>query len=103
MLGVNSKHHFGSWHGKPAVAGAAEKIAQGFDSSSWRRLSAGDGTKGARLHDRAHLELAYLDAVEYNEERSGLRTRGLLILCTISDGDLAFFMTWCPAETGDPG
>ena len=27
-------------------------------------------------------------------------TRGLLIRRTISDGDLAFFTTWCPAGTG---
>ena len=59
-----------------------------------------EGTKGARLHDWAYLELADLDAGEYDEERSGLGTRGLLIRCTVANGDLAFFTTWCPAGTG---
>jgi len=100
VLGVKSDHHFGSWHGKPAVAGRVDEIARDLDPLAWRRLSAGDGTKGARLHDWAYLELADLDAAEYDEERSGLWTRGLLIRRTISDGDLAFFTTWCPAGTG---
>src|ERR1035437_10115853 len=71
--------HFGSWRGKPPVAGAAAQIAQGLASSAWRRLSAGEGTKGTRLDDWAYCELADLDAAEYDEERSGLWTRGLLI------------------------
>src|SRR5215211_7353885 len=100
VLGVKSDHHFGSWHGKPAVAGSADEIARGVDPSAWQRLSAGNGTKGARLHDWVYCELADLDASEYDEERSGLWTRGLLIRRTISDGDLAFFSTWCPAGTG---
>ena len=99
VLGVNSNHHFGSWLGKPAIAGTADEIARDIDPSAWQRLSAGDGTKGARLHDWAYFELADLDAAEYDEERSGLWTRGLLIRRTISDGDLAFFTTWCPAGT----
>lgn len=62
-------------------------------------------TKGARLHDWAYCELADLDADEYNEKKSGLWTpnlwtRGRLIRLNISDGDLAFFTTWCPAGTG---
>jgi SRSO17 transposase len=100
VLGVNSNHHFGSWLGKPAVAGTADQIAQGLDPAAWHRLSAGEGTKGPRLHDWAYIELADLAAAEYDEERSGLWTRGLLIRRTISDGDLAFFTTWCPAATG---
>src|SRR5665811_1883095 len=86
--------------GKPPVAGAAEEIAQGLASSAWRRLSAGEGTKGARLDDWAYCELADLDAAEYDEQRSGLWTRGLLIRCNIADGDFAFFSTWCPVGTG---
>ena len=99
VLGVNSNHPFRSWLGKASVAGTADEIAQGLDPGAWQRLSAGDGTKGARLHDWAYLELADLDAAEYDEECSGLWTRGLLIRRTISDGDLAFFTTWCPAGT----
>lgn len=100
VLGVKSNHHFGSWSGKPAVAGTAEEIAHDLVPSAWQRLSAGEGTKGARLHDWAYCELADLDADEYDETKSGAWTRGLLIRRTISDGDLAFFTTWCPAGTG---
>src|SRR5665811_532540 len=99
VLGVNANHHFGSWVGKPAIAGTADEIAQSLDLSAWQRLSAGEGTKGARLHDWAYLELADLDACEYDDERSGLWTRGLLIRRNIADGDLAFFTSWCPAGT----
>jgi SRSO17 transposase len=35
-------------------------------------LSAGDGAKGARLHDWAYCELANLDAAEYNKDLSGI-------------------------------
>ena len=100
VLGVTANHHFGSWAGKPAVAGPANEIARRLDPTGWQRLPAGDGTKGARLHDWAYLELADLDAAEYNAARSGLRTRGLLIRRNIADGDPAFFTTWCPAGTG---
>ena len=100
VLGVSSSHHFGSWVGKPAVAGTAAEIAQNLDPCAWRRLSAGDGTKGARLHDWAYLELADLEMCEYDESRTGLWTRGLLIRRNIADGELAFFTTWCPAGTG---
>jgi SRSO17 transposase len=99
VLGVKSDHRFGSWDKNPPVAGTAEKIARDLAPDAWQRLSAGEGTKGARLHDWAYCELADLDADEYDETKSGLWTRGLLIRRTISDGDLAFFTTWCPAGT----
>ncbi len=97
VLGVNANHHFRSWRSGPPIAGTAEAIAQGLDPSAWKRLSAGDGTKGARLHDWAYCELADLDAAEYDDVRTGLWTRGLLIRRNIADGDLAFFSTWCQA------
>lgn len=100
VLGVKSDHHFGSWAGKPPVAGTAVEIANGLEPDTWQRLSAGEGTKGARLHDWAYFELADFDADEYAENQSGRWTRGLLIRRNISDGDLAFFTTWCPAGTG---
>lgn len=55
VLGVKSDHHFGSWGSEPPVAGKAEEIAQDLDPGAWKRLSAGQGTKGARLHDWANL------------------------------------------------
>lgn len=99
VLGVKSDHYFGSWSGNPMVAGKAEEIAHALAPAAWQRLSAGEGTKGARLHDWAYCELADLDADEYDETKPGLWTRGLLIRRNISDGDLAFFTTWCPAGT----
>src|SRR4051812_3547407 len=99
VLGVNSNSQFNSWGAKSAVAGTAAAIAGALDPSAWRRLSAGAGAKGERLFDWAYLELADLDAAEYNESLSGLWTRGLLIRRNIADGELAFFATWCPAGT----
>jgi SRSO17 transposase len=100
VLGVNASHPFSSWGDKPPVAGTAEGIARALPASAWARLSAGDGTKGARLYDWAYLELADLEAAEYDDDRTGLWTRGLLVRRTIADGELAFFSTWCPAGTG---
>jgi SRSO17 transposase len=100
VLGVNGSHPFNSWGDKPPVAGTAEVIAHGLDPTAWRRLSAGEGTKGPRLYDWAYLELADLDAAEYDDGLSGPWTRGLLVRRSIADGGLAFFSTWCPAGTG---
>src|SRR3954466_6023972 len=100
VLGANATDLFTSWGKKPPVAGPAKAIAAGLDDGAWQRLSAGEGTKGARLYDWAYCELADLDAAEYGEEQSGLWTRGLLIRRNIDDGKLAFFSTWCPAGTG---
>jgi SRSO17 transposase len=100
VLGVKSNDPFRSW-GKPrTVAGTAKEIADGLPASAWRRLSAGAGTKGERLDDWAYLELADLDAGEYNETLAGQAwTRGLLIRRKVADGDLAFFTTWAPRGT----
>ena len=99
VLGVSGAHHFTSWVGKPEVAGTAEAIAEDLDPSAWQRLSAGMGSKGERLYDWAYCELADLEAGEYDESHSGLWTRGLLIRRSLTDGELAFFSTWCPAGT----
>jgi SRSO17 transposase len=99
VLGVASNHGVSSWGKAKPVAGTAESVAQGLAASEWKRLSAGDGTKGPRLYDWAYVELADLDASEYGEGHSGLWTRGLLIRRNIPDRDLAFFSTWCPAGT----
>src|SRR5487761_898597 len=99
VLGVASNHVFRSWGKKRLVVGTAGKIAQNLPQNAWRRLSAGEGTKGPRLHDWAYLELADLDAGQYNSVHAGAWTRGLLIRRNIADGDLAFFSTWCPNGT----
>jgi len=99
VLGVAANHVFNSWGKMQFVRGTAAAIAQDLPKTAWRRLSAGDGTKGARLHDWAYLELADLDAGEYSDALTGAWTRGLLIRRNIADGDLAFFSTWCPKGT----
>src|SRR5258708_2501981 len=98
-LGVPGNHLFRSWGKRPPIAGMASEIARALDASSWKRLSAGEGTKGAKLHDWACCEMTHLYAAEYDDERIGLWTRGLLIRRNIVDGDMAFFSTWCPAGT----
>src|SRR4051794_33649861 len=100
VLGVNGSRPFSSWGGRPPVAGTAEEIPRALPASAWARLSAGEGTKGARLHDWAYLELAELEAAEDDDGLSGPWTRGLLVRRSIADGELAFFSTWCPAGTG---
>jgi SRSO17 transposase len=99
VLGVNATQPFNSWIGKPEVAGTAEEIAQGLDPTAWRRLSAGEGSKGPRLYDWAYLELADLAANEYRDGATGTWTRGLLIRRSLADGECAYFATWCPAGT----
>jgi SRSO17 transposase len=99
VLGVASNHSFTSWGKAKSIAGTAESVAQGLAASDWKRLSAGDGAKGPRLYDWAYVELANIDASTYEEGRSGLWTRGLLIRRAIADQDLAFFSTWAPAGT----
>src|SRR5918911_1532392 len=99
VLGANATDLFNSWGNKPVRAGTAAQIAQALAPSAWQRLSAGDGTKGARLYDWAYCELADLQASEYDGTRTGLWTRGLLIRRSLADGKLAFFSTWCPAGT----
>jgi SRSO17 transposase len=100
VLGVSASHPFNSWIGKPDLAGTAEEIAKDLDPSVWQRLSAGAGSKGERLYDWAYCELADLEAAEYDSAHSGLSTRGLLIRRSLTDGELSFFSTWCPAGTG---
>ena len=74
-------------------------VAKVLPSSELAASPAGAGTKGPRLHDWCYLELADLEAEEFNDENHGLWTRGLLIRRNIADGDLAYFTTWCPAGT----
>ena len=66
VLGVAANHVFRSWGKKQLIGGTAAKIAQNLPKSAWRRRSSGEGTKGPRLHEWAYLELADLDAADYN-------------------------------------
>ena len=100
VLGVSANHSFTSWAKPHAVSGTARDIAGALPPEAWQRLSAGSGTKGERLHDWAYLDLADLDAGDFNADFRGVWTRGLLIRRNISDGELAFFTAWCPEGTG---
>jgi len=72
---------------------------EALQGTDWRRLAAGAGTKGPRWHDWCYLELADLDASEFNTANDGVWTRGVLIRRHIADDSLAYFSTWCPAGT----
>jgi len=103
VLGVNATSQFNSWGTKPPVAGTAAAVASALDPSAWRRLSAGTGAKGERLFDRAYLELADLDAAEYNQSLSGLWTRGLLIRRNTVDGAPGLFRHLMPRRQPNCG
>ena len=100
VLGVTGQHHFWSWDANLDVAGTAADIAKSIPDQDWLRLSAGAGSKGARLFDWAYLPLATLraNALDAALDQS-LWTRGLLVRRSLSDGALAYFTTWCPAGT----
>ncbi|CAA9242024.1 MAG: Mobile element protein [uncultured Acetobacteraceae bacterium] len=97
VFGTNGTQPYNSWIGKPGVSGTAEEIARALAPSAWRRLPAGEGTKGPRLSNWAYLELADFDADEYKDGATGVWKRGLLVRRGLADGEGAFFSTWCPA------
>src|SRR6266700_7664864 len=74
VLGVSSAHVFQSWGKRRSVAGNAADIARTRRSSDWKRLSAGAGTKGPRLHDWCYLELADLEVEDANSADQALWT-----------------------------
>ena len=98
VLGTNANHPFHSWGQDRLVSGTAEAIARDLPDAAWTRVSAGEGTKGARLHDWHYLPLADLDAGEFDGP-PGAWTRGLLVRRHVADGSMAFFSTWCPLGT----
>lgn len=99
VLGITGAHQVRSWGVQPFMVGTAETVARSLTEDAWQALSAGDGTKGPRLHDWAYLPLAHLEACEYVDGAEGTWTRGLLIRRHRADGELAYFSTWCPAGT----
>ena len=98
VLGTNANHPFRSWGMEQRVSGTAEAIARDLPDAAWTRVSAGEGTKGARLHDWHYLPLADLEAGEFDGP-PGAWTRGLLVRRHVADGSMAFFSTWCPLGT----
>ena len=98
VLGTNANHPFRSWDKERRVSATAEAIARDLPEAAWTCLSAGEGTKGARLNDWHYLPLADLDAEEFDGP-PGTWTRGLLVRRHVADGSMAFFSTWCPLST----
>ena len=72
------------WPGR--VSDWVEEVA----ADGWHRLSAGDGSKGPRLYDWAHLP--------FRGAPEGWG-KGLLIRRRLADGDLAFYLTLAPDGT----
>jgi len=103
VLGVAATRQFKAWSRTQPITGSAERITQALPASAWKRLSAGEGSKGPRLFDWAYCKFADLDAADYYDALPGLWTRGLLVRRSITepggDADLAYFSTWCPAGT----
>ena len=100
VLGVHANHWFGAWNTTPLIAGEAKDIAQSLPAEAWQRLSAGLGTKKGRAVLRLGLlPLADLYAEEFDAPSAGLWTRGLLIRRSVTDGECAYFTTWCPHGT----
>lgn len=74
----------------------AQKISEKLPARSWKKLSAGEGTKGPRLYDWAYIKWKDRDISEYNKNRTGLWATGLLIRRGIADKKLSYYTTWCP-------
>lgn len=55
VLSVNANCLFHSWAKPQPVGGTAKEIAGNLDEDAWQRLSAGDGTKGARPPTTGHI------------------------------------------------
>lgn len=75
---------------------SARKIAEGAEPEDFKRLPAGDGSKGPRVHDWALFPLFRLQLNE--EERAW--GHGLLVRRGIEDPeDLAYYVVFAPRET----
>ena len=99
VLGVAANHVFRSWGKKQLIGGTAAKIAQNLAQERLAAPVVRRRNQRSSLHEWAYLELADLDAADYNSALTGEWTRGLLIRRNIADGALAFFSTWCPRGT----
>lgn len=76
--------------GQRLLPGTVSDWVEEVPADGWHRLSAGDGSKGPRLYDWAHLPLR--DAPEGWD-------KGLLIRRRLADGDLTFYFTFAPSGT----
>jgi len=98
VLGVPGNHLFRSWRKRPPIAGMASEIGTRSTPRYGNACRLAKEPKAQGSTTGAYCELADLDAAEYDDQRTGPWTRGLLIRRNIADGDMAFFSTWCPAR-----
>lgn len=76
--------------GQRLFPGTVSDWVEEVPADGWHRLSAGDGSKGPRLYDWAHLP--------FRGAPDGWG-KGLLIRRRLADGDLTFYFTFAPAGT----
>ncbi|WP_448193000.1 IS701 family transposase [Azospirillum sp. sgz301742] len=76
--------------GQRLFPGTVSDWVEEVPADGWQRLSAGDGSKGPRLYDWAHLP--------FRGAPEGWG-KGLLIRRRLADGDLTFYFTFAPAGT----
>ncbi len=101
VLGTTSRRQYYLWDNKKESVRVttAEELASKLPACRWKRLSAGEGTKGARLYDWAYFKWNNVDASQYNKNYTGIWTSGLLIRRNIEDGKCSYYTTWCPKTT----
>lgn len=76
--------------GQRLLPGTVSDWVEEVPADGWQRLSAGDGSKGPRLYDWAHLP--------FRGAPDGWG-KGLLIRRRLADGDLTFYFTFAPSGT----
>jgi SRSO17 transposase len=93
VVAVPRSQPTGSGTGYGRTGSRADALAAAAPPEAWKRLSAGDGAKGPRLHDWAMATLPG------REPDKGFE-RWLLIRRSIADpGDLAYYLCFGPAGT----
>jgi SRSO17 transposase len=75
-------------HGRIAQA-RVDAVSAAAPDADWRRLSAGAGAKGPRLYDWVRVPVRPL---------SEPRRYWLLVRRSLTDGELAHYLCFCPAE-----
>jgi SRSO17 transposase len=94
VVAVPRSQSTGAGTGYGSTGSRADALAAAAPAEAWKRLSAGDGTKGPRLYDWA---MATLPIIREPGEGFG---RWLLIRRSITDpGELAYYLCFGPAGT----
>lgn len=92
VLGVRSIEPVRPASESGLIERSAGEIAAELPGQAWRRLSAGDGTKGPRLYDWALVPLVHLTATT--------GSHALLVRRSLADPtDLALFLVFTPRAT----